>query len=149
MSRSSYRLFAAILSVVLTFSAIGCEKARLQVHPVEVKVLFRGQPAANAELVLHPVDGGDEVQQLRPNGRVEANGNLILTTYERGDGAPAGQYKITVKWRVSARKSDDPETAEENAVDPLNGRFGDVQSTELMWQVKEGTNQLPPLELAR
>jgi hypothetical protein len=50
-----------------------------------------------ALVVMHCTDPARE-QQLggKPFGKVAENGTVKITTYEEGDGAPEGEYGITV-----------------------------------------------------
>jgi hypothetical protein len=50
-----------------------------------------GAPIPNAAVMFLPVKGG------RPaTGRTDAAGHFVLTTFEPGDGAAAGTYKVTI-----------------------------------------------------
>jgi hypothetical protein len=64
-------------------------------YAVEGKVLHGGRPAAGARVVFHPKDNADP-QAPRPHGTAGADGSFHLTTNRPGDGAPAGEYSVTV-----------------------------------------------------
>jgi hypothetical protein len=67
-----------------------------------------------------------------------------LRSYEPDDGAPAGEFKVTVVW---------PESPPPNASgvfevrDRLRGRYANPKTTELTATVEEGGGALPPFEL--
>ena len=67
-----------------------------QVVPAAGSVSVAGQPAPGVFLTLHPL--GKNPDQVRPHGRVNAQGKIEWTTFERGDGAPVGEYVVTAIW---------------------------------------------------
>lgn len=95
---SAWRELARLALPLFLFAllATGCSQAepeRIAVHPVQGQVTFNGKPAAGAFVVFHPQDASTG---LAPSAKVDALGNYSLTTYEAKDGAPAGQYVVTV-----------------------------------------------------
>ncbi len=108
---------------------------------VSGKVLFNQKPAAYALVVFHPVK--DTKLDMRPNGYTDKEGVFRLSTYSDGDGAPAGDYLVTVIW--TGANPDTEEVAE--APDKLQGRYADPKTSGLKVTVKEGPNQLAPFEL--
>jgi hypothetical protein len=52
-------------------------------------------------VVFHPKDNADP-QAPRPFGTAGADGSFGLTTSRPGDGAPAGEYRVTVIWPGAA-----------------------------------------------
>ena len=86
---------------------------RIEVHPVGGKLLVAGKPAANAEVVLYPIEGAVKLDpsQVRPHATVEADGSYHLTTFATRDGAPVGDFAFTVTWPGPSAKGpvdDDP-----------------------------------------
>src|SRR4051794_24262711 len=86
---------AAALVVVALAGLVGCAGKRKPVTPVQGQLTVDGTPAAQAVVVFHPVEGGDDV---RPTGTVDDQGNFKLTTYAPDDGAPEGEYLVSVTW---------------------------------------------------
>ena len=127
------------LPLVLGIGA-GCGDGGLPVYPVQGSVVFSGRPPAGAQVVFHPV-GKTGVDALRPSGQVDAEGNFNLTTFKTGDGAPAGDYDVTVEQWVS--KNDNP------AVNLLPARYLLTRSSGLHATVAAGENQIPTFKLAR
>ncbi len=120
----------------------GCgNDSRVVVHPTQLRVLFNGTPAIGAEVLLHPKSEELRAKQIFPNGRVNAEGLVELTTYEAGDGAPAGSYAVTITWTQSLGGSDDPEAAE-SPTDRLAGRFANPEKSGLEVEItSEGPNE--------
>src|SRR4051794_35124208 len=92
------RLLAApLLCLALVAAGCGSGEARKPVYPVRGSVFVDGQPAVRAQVVLHPLDDPDP-NAVRPSGDVGPDGTFVLHTYTADDGAPAGQYAVTVTW---------------------------------------------------
>jgi hypothetical protein len=73
----------------------GCGgKGRTPVYPAEGQLLIGGKPAVNVFVMLTPVDGGPD--SLRPSATTDLEGKFKLTTYDAYDGAPAGEYVVTL-----------------------------------------------------
>ena len=83
--------WAALLAAGL---AAGCGKGRTPVYPVEGQLLIGGKPAANVFVLFTPSNPGPEV--LRPSATTDADGKFRVTTFEANDGAPAGDYVVTL-----------------------------------------------------
>src|SRR5438034_11414590 len=77
----------------------GVSTARRQpTHPVRGRIYFDGSPAPGAHVVFQQVDG-ENGRTTRADALVDADGSFVLSTYKANDGAPAGEYKVTVAWR--------------------------------------------------
>jgi hypothetical protein len=126
---------------------LGCGPGRKPVHPVQGKVLVQGQPAARALVTFHPVDAAADTEVLRPVGQADEQGNFTLTTYRQGDGAPAGEYRVTVQWLLATPVNQ--QTRDEYVtVNYLPARYGQPASSGLAATVSPGNNQLPAFELS-
>jgi hypothetical protein len=96
------------LVAVFMAALAGCsgEKGRVPVFPVSGKVTVQGEPPQGALLVFHPEQRGGE-EALRPTAKVKEDGSFQLTTYDGDDGAPAGDYIVTVQWNKLVKKGSD------------------------------------------
>jgi hypothetical protein len=47
--------------------------------------------------VLSPVNSTDP-EAVLPTGGVKDDGSFVLTSYKAGDGAPPGEYVVTIQW---------------------------------------------------
>ena len=83
---------------VMSLTIAGCGDGRIATYEVNGQVNVNGRPAEGAIVIFCPVDPPAEVEHLRPAGMANASGQFTLTTFEPSDGAPAGQYKVLVKW---------------------------------------------------
>src|SRR6516225_10019194 len=90
-------VLAALLPLA-TGLACGKQAGHVRVMPVHGRVFWRGKPLANALVILHPQNTA-ELAGLRPLAHADQTGSFELTTYDEGDGAPAGDYAVTIEWR--------------------------------------------------
>src|SRR5262249_32774745 len=68
-----------------------------------------------------------------------------LTTYVKGDGAPGGDYAITIEW-IPPRPP--PPHRPKQIGDRLKGRYSDPQRSKISYSVeKDKDNNVPPIEL--
>jgi hypothetical protein len=134
-------LLGVLTGLTLLGTACNNEPAQLPVYSVRGKVLFKGKPITPATLVFHP-QGGSRV--YRPVGKTKPNGTFELTTYSENDGAPAGEYVITVTWMPAVPK---PNGESEPGPNLLPERYGKPDSSGLRAKIVAGDNELPTFEL--
>src|SRR5437773_2441134 len=96
-------------------------------YPVRAQVFFEGQPATGALVVLHPVDDGSPAA-VRPCGYVDSAGAVKITSYiattrTTGDGAPAGEYIVTIAWLPADVKEYLSKRSNSELPDKLQGRY--------------------------
>ena len=76
---------------------------------------------------------------MSPTGQVESDGSYTLTTYLKGDGAPAGEYAVTIYWPGNRKEMPSDETHEEEErlpPDRLKRVYATVNATELRATVR-------------
>jgi hypothetical protein len=143
-SRASW-VGKGLLGLLLTAGLVGCSNNdRTPVYPVHGKVLYRGKPTANAMVTFHPIQD-NRPDAVHPVGHVDAQGNFTLTSFASGDGAPEGEYRVTVVWYLASQargKAD--ETVSRNY---LPDKYGRAETSQLTAKVTKGTNDLQPFEL--
>jgi hypothetical protein len=138
--------FSSLFSALLLAALLGCGDDRLSVYPVSGKVSVNGQPAEGATVIFYTQN-----TDLRrpgvpiPKGTVAADGTFKLTTYQDGDGAPAGDYAVAINWMQVTKPSNDPEQQVE--VDRLGGRYSTPDKSGLTAKIEATSNELPPFEL--
>src|SRR5687768_7054127 len=107
-------VFGAIpLALVLTAS--GCaetDPGLKPVYPVQGSLFVKGQPAAGAAVTFHPLPlETGRPMALTSRATVGDDGSFRLATYNLDDGAPEGEYAVTVYWpgkRRAASEDADP-----------------------------------------
>jgi serine/threonine-protein phosphatase CPPED1 len=68
---------------------------RKKVYPVRGTVALDGRPVPDAMVVFYAVGAGKKLARAG-DGLTEADGSFTISTYTAFDGAPAGEYKVTV-----------------------------------------------------
>ena len=114
----------------------GVKSDRKPTHPVKGFVYLDGTPAAGATVVLHQKAANKKGFVRVADGRVEGDGSFMLSTYGAFDGAPAGDYVVTV---VPAGRSADEEGPPKKIT--LPERYAKPDTTDLTATVKAGKNE--------
>jgi hypothetical protein len=70
----------------------------LPTHPVRGRAFFEGTPMSGAKIVLTR-EKENKKKPTKVHGTVEADGTFKLSTYTAFDGAPAGEYQVSIAWR--------------------------------------------------
>ena len=112
-------------------------------HPVEGKVLYQNQPLAEAMVVFHPLAAPAE-KAPQPVGTTDAAGRFSLTTLRSGDGAPLGEYAITVELRAPQQIGEEVVRDGPNLLPP---RYASPQETPLRHKVAAGKNEVPEIKV--
>jgi hypothetical protein len=115
-------------------------------NSVQGKVLYKGNPIKGAVVFFHPVNA-NALTTKRPSGVTAEDGTFTLGT-GKDNGAPAGQYIVTVVWYKEAAPSTKiAMTQPPEPEDQWKGRFADPKSSQLTVEIKPGVNQLEPFKL--
>lgn len=143
--------FQVLFAVMSVAAAIGCSKSRdsnqLPVFPVVGHLSVNGQTPSGAFVVLHPKAGtgtapnGDVVH---PRAVVKPDGSFAIGTYGADDGAPSGEYSLTVEWRKIVRSADGSPVLGPNVV-PV--KYARPQSSPVSIKIAEKSNELDPIRL--
>lgn len=112
-------------------------------YPVSGSVRVDGKPAVRAIVTFHPkaslAPGG---KSFSPSTFTDDDGSFQLTTVDAGDGAPAGEYTVTVVANYIVKDGQDV-----SVPDLLGGCFADPKTSPLKVTVREQVNQLEPFDL--
>jgi hypothetical protein len=137
---------SALLAVTLMLALLcscGKRDTRRPVFPVQGRVLFEGRPLAHAFLVFHPVNASGAETRC-PVANAEEDGSFAPSTYDAGDGAPAGEYAVTVE--LYQPPTDDQVTPSANLLPP---RYSQPSSTPFKVHIAAGENNLEPFQIRR
>jgi hypothetical protein len=131
---------------LLLAAGLGCGggDGRRPVFPVRGQVLYEGKPTPGAIVMFHPRADPDP-DAPRPIARVNADGSFAPTTYASQDGAPAGEYAVTVTWI----KEVDSRDVEGEVPNQLPDRYAKPKTSGIIVQVQKGDNNLAPFQLTR
>src|SRR5438552_412895 len=89
------RRWSGILLLALVLAGgVGCSRKQT-CYPVRGRVLYKGQPVAGAFVIFYPKqDTGSTT--ITAAGTTDAEGWFFLSTFDSDDGAPAGEYDVTI-----------------------------------------------------
>lgn len=148
MKKAAMRSLAAVITLGLVVMA-GCEPAAPKregppTYPVSGVVTQGGAPVAGATVRFELADGSNA-----STGRTDDQGKYTLSTFSAGDGALAGDYRVTVVKMEGggseAVSEDDPNytgapEAEAEAKNVLPEKYASVETSGLTATVAEGPN---------
>ena len=134
----------ALIAAISAMTSLGCGKGngRSAVYPAEGQVLVNGQPLAGAQVVFYPQSQSGE-NTVAPRAQTESDGRFKLTTYANADGAPEGEYVVTVL-HYPLRQVNGGWAPGSNSLPP---KYASPKTTDLRAQIVKGTNSLPALTL--
>jgi hypothetical protein len=149
--RCALGVFVGLLTVTLS---VGCGKGppkikgKLPVFPVAGKLLMDGKPMVNATIILNPVrKWPDGTAPQRPRAFAGDDGSFKVSTYSNDDGAPAGDYKVTISWKGDVTDV----TSEQQASLPekVPEAYQSARNSRIRIKVKEEDNTLPTWDIAQ
>lgn len=139
-----FRVLSTILSI-LAATSLGCSSGepnlipgRSPTIPVEGKITLAGTPIEGATVMFF-----SEKMRITSYGKTDATGQYQLTTYEPGDGAPAGWYQVSVKKSAQTivEPSDHPALPPKSQTSQLlPPQYSKFDSSQLKAVVAEGGN---------
>ncbi len=104
------------------------------------------QPQAGVELIFFAEEPpAAEFRVPTPRAVTDSEGRFEVTTYHGGDGAPAGEYRISAVWLTSLPDGADPEAFQ--SADRLQGKYANPDASGLRATVEPGNNELPAIKL--
>jgi hypothetical protein len=141
MKRSAIRHGVGVALAIVVVFALGCGKSSdgPKPYPVKGTLKVNGEPAAGATIAFYTTQPFKKT--IIPNAITEADGSFTLMTYAPGDGAPVGDYEVTVLWPTYR-------VGRYIGPDRLNKAYTNPMKSGLKAEVKADDNVLPPLELS-
>jgi 3',5'-cyclic AMP phosphodiesterase CpdA len=111
---------------------------RKPTHPVQGKVFFDGTPCPDALVAFYVPPANEKAKPLRiGDALVESDGSFVFSTYTANDGAPVGDYIVTV---VKRRPSFDAQG--KPGPNQLPEKYAKVDTSDLRVKVKDGPNDI-------
>ncbi|WP_435021062.1 hypothetical protein TA3x_002166 [Tundrisphaera sp. TA3] len=138
------------LALLAALAAPGCGggEPRVAVYPVSGTVTRDGKPLAGVSVQFHPT--AVPVDQLNDDPAladrvVEADdqGKFSLSTYDPGDGVPAGDYVVMIRPPLGPGSEELDGPVPPKRVEPALAKYANQGTTPLKVTVKPGDN--PPL----
>ncbi len=141
---------ALILSAALSLAAAGCGSAQdpnqLPVFPATGKITFKGAvpDGASGACIRKPMPRVPNGQEVIPTAQVRSDGAFDFSSYAAKDGAPAGEYKVTVEWHRTVKSAGGEPTLGPNLLPP---QYSKADTSPLTIVIAAGPNQLNPIVL--
>jgi hypothetical protein len=134
---------AIMLAALIILPGIGCSKAdsHVAVYPVKGTIQYQGKPINGAFVTLEPKTAVEGVPG--PRATVQQDGTFALSTFNGGDGAPEGEYTLTVQWYKPVVRNNEL-VGGPNALPP---KYASAKTSGLIVSVAAGENQLKPIVL--
>jgi hypothetical protein len=143
--RNRYIPIPIVLLLASSLSFPGCSGGSNpweQTHPASGTITFKGKPVVDAEISLFPEDTSCP-DSVRPKAKSTDGGKFVVWTYNPGDGAPEGTYKVTAihqevavsKDTIVAKPNDFPE------------KYSKRDSTPLTIRITKGQNNIPEIQI--
>ena len=111
---------------------------RLPTYPVRGTIVVNGDPIEAISVFFNSVSPQERVG-YHTRGVTDKYGRIAVTTYDVGDGVPAGEYVLTFSKRLNILGEDSP--------DELNERYEKVQESKHRVTVANGPVDLGEIEL--
>jgi hypothetical protein len=134
---------AFVVAVFVAAGCTGCSKSQshVPVHPVSGVVKFQRQSPEGAFISLVPktaIEGAPA-----PRASVSKDGSFTVGTFNGDDGAPEGDYTVTIQWYKPMRQGKDLV----GGPNVLPAKYASAQTSDLAIHVAAGENHLQPIQL--
>jgi hypothetical protein len=131
----SVRIALPLLLILVLIPGCGEEQPfRKATSPAKGTVTVDGlPPGTGIQIQCHPTGAPDSEHPTVSATETDPAGKFAISTYESGDGLPAGDYTLTFTWQefnVISRSY--------AGEDKLNGRYSDPATSTIKLTVKEG-----------
>ncbi len=145
LAKTSSAFVVTLLGCALCFlGSLGC-KARQPWEiavPTSGTVTFDGKPISGAEVTLAPTSK-DVPNTVRPSATTKADGTFKLTTHVQDDGAPVGEYQVSVIWHPLVDNGGGPS----RGGNKLPERYSRPETSKITAAVTPQGGPLPPFNL--
>ncbi|MDD4271025.1 MAG: hypothetical protein PHO07_02475 [Pirellulales bacterium] len=124
-------------------SGVACSEQgppRKETYPVTGQVYVDGAPANYLAVTCHDTKGMDAAMPTVSSAFTGEDGGFSISTYESGDGVPAGDYVLTFMWGQKEAFS-----GRYGGPDKLNNRYTDPKDAPVRFTVEAGK----PTDLGR
>ena len=130
------------LTAILALACAACGNKN-NLYPVSGSVTYNGSPATGAAVFFHR-QGGDAMSEQLIMGLVQDDGSFDLVCGSLGQGAPPGEYDVTLEWkRFIGQNKGRPQ----HGPDKFKGRYADLKRPRFHASVKAERNHLAPFEI--
>lgn len=133
---------ATFLGCLAAIAGCSGQKGGKPLFKVHGRLTYRGQPMAKAMISFYPVDPKD--RSVSSQAVADEDGRYGLQTYRKDDGAPAGDYVVTIYWPGPPLKTAKPGAADSDAPAPdrLQNAYSWAGTSKLRATVREQDNAI-------
>lgn len=111
-------------------------------YAVAGSVRINGQPAKDVNVMFTPVSPIPGLNELlSPSAVTAEDGSFRLMSFKPGDGAPAGDYQVTINYPMNRFNK------HLSGIDRLKGKFANPKTSGLTAKVEPKSNSLPTFEI--
>lgn len=137
-----------LISAGFVFLFSGCQgnDPSLPVVPYEGEVKINGKPIPGAMVVFHPKNNSDQVISP-PTGTTDEAGKFRLTSKKDFDGAPEGDYSVTITWIKPVALGAKVREGDESARNFLPAYLANPQTSGLVASVQKDRSQSKSFDL--
>lgn len=117
----------------------------MKTYPVSGQIKINGKIPSRAEIRFKPAKPLEDPlkRSIEPYAIVKEDGSFRVSTYGDADGAPAGDYAVTVVWpKVTVEGGE-----ETYGSDQLGNKFSDPRKPVTNIKVIEGDNVIPEIAI--
>jgi hypothetical protein len=145
------RVVRAIFVLVVAAFVNGCggKSDRLTVYAVKGTMTYDKKSPEGAMIVFHPLNGDAAGSTIRPSAVVQKDGSFVPTTYNHGDGLPAGEYALTIFWPRPPGKGEVEGEAGGGGENRLPAKYGKPETSGLKVVIDKQATELKPINLTR
>jgi len=138
---------ATLTLLAVSLPCCSCSGSKEQpVFPVQGKVLFRGKPATGALVIFHPLNR-PELEKGMPRAVVQDDGSFAVTTFAAKDGAPAGDYAVSITWKTTSEKIPSRKGRPKRVPTNFPEKYKNPKTSGLVVRVEETQNELRPFDI--
>ena len=139
------RFLAGVLMASMALLVSSCGDGRKSCYPVTGTITVDGKPAVDCMILLYSNDPADHngPNRVLPLAMADENGKFKLSTFESGDGAPAGDYSITFTWRERSGLL----KSQFDGPDRLKGKYATKELSGKTVTIEKKPQDLPTFEL--
>jgi len=136
------------LAALLIALVPGCGKKEIQLYPASGKLLMGGKPAAGVFVTFVPVEAGQDDQITRSFATTGEDGSFTLSTWQPGDGAPAGDYRVTLLYEPLTSQGLGGRLNNKKNPIRIDPKYARPETTPLRGHIDPGpSNVIPPFEV--
>jgi hypothetical protein len=150
MSRPIHLALRLVFALaIVALASCGDGRNLHPVYPVKGKILVNGQPAHDCQIYLNRTFDDKHPFRVTPQGLTNENGEYEITSYNTNDGAPEGEYVVTLEWRERSGLTN----MNFDGVDRLGGAYAKAEKTKglpgFVIKVERKPLELPPFNLTQ